>query len=347
MPTINGLTSPNRSPQLNDSFAGHQEAENGFGVADHAAERTPTASPVRRWRRALRHSRSRHRRPRSRSRRRQHPGLARKLWFLTHLLQTLDMVVIAEMSGLYYVECSLFRLAIRCIGHFLYLSPKDDTFPIFMPASIVHLLFIFVPNIICTVLHLFGPLPVAPDYNRDFQQGGIVIDFIGQQTPAHRIYYCLIDIIILLTQIVMLAVHTEREHLRAALKTFRTALPFIQEPTIASTEHLDAAERGETRPSQAIASQDPADMELQLMDRNDAAHLLPDDASGDSPPAVPLTDVMNSGTAIIGDYDILQSLLSASRGIERTAARSLQAISYAATDATIRARQRRAAARTR
>lgn len=49
--------------------------------------------------------RQRRRRGSRRSRRRQNPGLAKKLAFLTHLLKTLDLVLFAELSSLYYMEC--------------------------------------------------------------------------------------------------------------------------------------------------------------------------------------------------------------------------------------------------
>lgn len=44
-------------------------------------------------------------RRRRRSKRKQNPGLAKKLAFLTHLLKTLDLVLFAELSSLYYMEC--------------------------------------------------------------------------------------------------------------------------------------------------------------------------------------------------------------------------------------------------
>lgn len=40
-----------------------------------------------------------------RSKRKQNPGLAKKLGFLTHLLKTLDLVIFAELSSMYYMEC--------------------------------------------------------------------------------------------------------------------------------------------------------------------------------------------------------------------------------------------------
>jgi hypothetical protein len=50
-------------------------------------------------------SRSRSRRRRRRkSKKDRNPGLVKKLSFVTHLLKTLDLLVFAELSGLYYME---------------------------------------------------------------------------------------------------------------------------------------------------------------------------------------------------------------------------------------------------
>lgn len=59
---------------------------------------SPSGSPLNAAGRRLR------RRAKS-SRRRRKPGLLKKLAFTTHLLKTLDLVVFAELSGLYYMEC--------------------------------------------------------------------------------------------------------------------------------------------------------------------------------------------------------------------------------------------------
>lgn len=58
------------------------------------------------------------RRKKKKSRKRRNPGLARKLEFITHLLKSLDTLVFAELSALYYMEyvlirpCLLARLAL-------------------------------------------------------------------------------------------------------------------------------------------------------------------------------------------------------------------------------------------
>jgi hypothetical protein len=47
---------------------------------------------------------ARARRRQKKSRKRRNPGLSKKLDFLTHLLKSLDLIVFAELSALYYME---------------------------------------------------------------------------------------------------------------------------------------------------------------------------------------------------------------------------------------------------
>lgn len=49
-------------------------------------------------------SRTRRRRKKKKSKKKNNPGLMKKLSFITHLLRTLDVVVFAELSSLYYME---------------------------------------------------------------------------------------------------------------------------------------------------------------------------------------------------------------------------------------------------
>ncbi|PHH92257.1 hypothetical protein CDD83_8182 [Cordyceps sp. RAO-2017] len=307
---------------------------------DHAASASASGS-----RSASRHHRKR------KSKKKRNPGLAKKLAFLTHLLKTLDLVVFAELSALYYMECSLFRFLVRAAGQYMYLTPKDESFPFLMPATRVHVLLIVVPNIICIMSHLFSALPVGPDFHRGYQHGGLIVDFIGQRPPAYRLYYLLADVIILAVQCLMLTIHTERENLRATLKTFRPIFPLVPETVAArSPEDLDAEERGVSRSPPEILRDEVDGIELQPLGRlraageggqasQDSAPLLPDASSGVAP-GTPLSDIMTSGNAILGEYHVLHSLLSATIGLERTAAHSLQTISYGATLAALQARRR-------
>lgn len=284
------------------------------------------------------------------SRKRRNPGLAKKLSFVTHLLKTLDLVVFAELSALYYMERSMLRFLVRSTGQYMYLTPKRESFP-FMPASRIHVLLIFSTNLLCMLLHIFGSLPSGPDFHRGYQHGGLIIDFIGQRPPTYRLYYLLTDLFILAVQCLMLTVHTQRENLRATLRTFRPLLPELAREVAAapSADDLDAEERGVLRGLPDAALNEPDGIELRPLDRfqdggegtrqaDDSAPLLRD-APGDDAPGARLSDIMNSGNAVLGEYHIIHSIVSAAMDLERTAAPLLQSISYGATMAVLQARR--------
>ncbi|POR31337.1 DSC E3 ubiquitin ligase complex subunit 4 [Tolypocladium paradoxum] len=299
------------------------------------------------------------RRRRKRSKKKRNPGLVRKLAFITHLLRTLDLVVFAELSALYYMECSMFRFLLRSAGQYMYLTPKDESFPFLMPASRVHVLLVVIPNIICILIHLFGPLPAGPDFHRGYQHGGLIIDFIGQTPPTYRLYYLLADVVILAIQCLMLTVHTQREKLRVTLKTFRPLLPDLVQvmATARSTEDLDAEERGVLRDAPDTMLDDTEGIELGSMaapreggqdsGQTGESESLLRETSNDDTPRTHLSDIMASGNAVLSEYHVVQSVMSAAIDLERTAAHSLQTISYGATVAALQARRRGAAAQAR
>ncbi|KYK55530.1 hypothetical protein DCS_07493 [Drechmeria coniospora] len=298
------------------------------------------------------------RRRRKRSRKKRSPGLAKKLSFVTHLLKTIDLVVFAELSALYYMECSLFRFMLRAVGQYMYLTPKDEAFPFLMPASRLHVLLVVIPNFICLLLHAFGPVPYGPDFHRGYQHGGLIIDFIGQQPPTYKLYYALADLAIFALQCFMLSVHTQREQLRVSLKTFRPLVPGLAQELSnrrRSAEDLDAEERGILREGlNAALDDDDNGLELQsLHGSREEGEVGEDpepgregesslrDSPGDDAPRSHLFDVMTSGNAILGEYHLVHSIKSAAIDLERSAAQSIQTIGYGATVAALRARRRR------
>lgn len=252
----------------------------------------------------------------------------------------------------------MFRFLLRAIGQYMYLTPKDEAFPFLMPASRVHVLLVVIPNFICIFLHLFTSLPRGPDFHRGYQHGGLVIDFVGQRPPTYRIYYLLADFAILAIQCLMLTVHTQREQLRVMLRTFRPILPEIAEEleaAVRSIQDLDAEERGvslHAQNSAAAAASVDGGGGVEMRERNgfhqageageqtgEAETLLRESTSEGSSRAQ-LADIMNSGNAVVGEYYIVQSVLSAAGDLERSAAHSLRSISYGATLATLQARRR-------
>lgn len=320
------------------------------------------------------------RRRRRKGRKRRSPGLRKKLEFVTHLLKGLDSLVFAELSALYYMEyarprpglppltltlpltrenprCSMFRLIIRAMSQLMYLSPKAETFPFLMPASRIHVVLVVVPNLWCILSHLLFALPQGRDYHRGYLHGSIIIDFIGQKPPTHRVFYILADIFLLFLQCLMLAIHTEREKLRLSLRTFRplVADAALEAATSRTLEDLDAEERGVGGPGSPHPELDEQEdgMELQSLTRSSSSNDRTDGAAlettarpdlGDDTSRSRLSDILTSGNAILGEYHIIHCMRVAATELERTTAQSLQSIGYRATLAALNARRQGATA---
>lgn len=244
----------------------------------------------------------------------------------------------------------MFRFILRATGQYVYLTPKDESFPFAMPARRMHVILVVLPNIICMLLHIFAAMPTGPDFHRGYQHGGIIIDFVGQKPASSRLYYLMVDLVILAVQCLMLTVHTEREKLRVVLKTFRPVVPeLVQEMAAAPTiEDLDAEERGVSRdiPEVGIDEMDAVEMRPLERSRDDAGAAETEETepfqrenSGEDTPRTHLSDIMNSGNAVLGEYHVLQGMKSAAMDLEATAAHSFQTISYGATLAVLRSRQ--------
>ncbi|GAO16134.1 hypothetical protein UVI_02040290 [Ustilaginoidea virens] len=326
-------------PQLDDDDTASIPTHNGptpVGAFHHGESQPPSPSRSRRRRK-------------KKNKKERHPGLVKKLSFVTHLLKSLDLLVFAEISSLYYMEA---------VGQYMYLTPKDESIPFFMPSGRLHVLLVLIPNLLCMIFHLFASLPHGPEFHRGYQHGGLIIDFVGQRPATSRLYYLAADITILAVQCLMLAIHTQREQLRVALKTFRPILPEFAEEMQAAllpVQDLDAEERGVSLHDPDIAfsglndaaTDENGNVEMQLLDgsreqgggqgqHGEAAASL-QRGTGQGCPRAQLSDVMNSGNAVLGNYFVVQSVLSAA---------SLRTLSYGAALATLQARRRAVVAQT-
>lgn len=232
----------------------------------------------------------------------------------------------------------------------MYLSPKDEAFPFLMPAGRMHVILVVVPNIWCMLIHLFASLPEGPEYHRGYQQGGLIIDFIGQKPPTYRIYYLLADLLLLALQCLMLTIHTEREKLRVSLKTFKPLVPdSVAEAALGRTpEELDLEEQTIRGTQDLNGEDDEGGIELRPLrsstgeasrSRTDVPESI-NNVSGDEPSRNHLSDILNSGNGIIGEYHVLNALRVATSNIERATATSLQTIGYRATWAALEAQRR-------
>jgi hypothetical protein len=234
----------------------------------------------------------------------------------------------------------------------MYLTPKEESFALLMPATHLHVFMIVVPNLLCIALHLFASLPTGPDYHRGYQHGGMIIDFIGQMPAAHRLYYLLADLFILFIQSLMLSIHNQREGLRVALKTFRPLVSDrILEPIAGrSPEDLDAEERGVSRDVPSMMANETDEIELRQLDRPgdgegaeeryEQSGAAARDNPNDEPPRTHLSDIMSSGNAVLNEYHIIHTMKTAVLKTGGSTALSLQSIGYRATMARIQTRRR-------
>ncbi|KAL5346921.1 hypothetical protein ACLOAV_008064 [Pseudogymnoascus australis] len=156
--------------------------------------------------------------PAARRRRRIFIQTKKKAEFIHDILVNLDMLIYAELCLMYYHEyaplflplylpitehlltppsCSFLRLLMRSITQLVFLSPaaKAPTIPgprPYIPA-------LLSTNFLCAFLHLVTARPS------------------GQRAPSTKAILVGLDILILVLQLVMLAVHVEEAVLKAAL----------------------------------------------------------------------------------------------------------------------------------
>ncbi|KAK9776958.1 hypothetical protein SCAR479_06359 [Seiridium cardinale] len=270
-------------------------------------------------------------------------GLSKKLAFLLHLLMNLDAVIYAELCVLYYMDCSFFRLLIRWIPHWLFLSVKPDIaiIPYFnYPIGVIVGL-----NIFCMLLHTFTSLPHATEISRGYLHGGVLVDFVGQKAPTSKLSLLCLDLVLLGLQCFMLSVNLEKDRVKAILNPPRPpeSVPGTTAAPANNSQDHDHEERGVLRDASAVDETD--DIEMQSLRGNDAGGeerttLLDRRHSSQEQ----LREVLTSGNAILADFHVRNALRRAwtDRGntSEAAAAYTLQNVSYNATLAALAAQRR-------
>lgn len=229
----------------------------------------------------------------------------------------------------------------------------------FLPAHRPHVFAIFVPNIVCMLLHILWSIPEAGETMRGYLHGGVIIDFIGQKPPKSKLAFLLLDLVVLGLQCFMLAIHAERERLRKIVLPPRRTSSGAGITTVAvpvTTQDHDAEERGVLRDEPA-AVETPDGIELQPLSGGSAPQTTSSNAEGsrlsrrnahhgeDDPD---LTDVLRSGNAILSDFHIIHAIRTAGNDYQSAAAHSIQTLGYTtslmrlATERRARAEARRA-----
>ncbi|CAK7215259.1 hypothetical protein SCUCBS95973_002421 [Sporothrix curviconia] len=190
-------------------------------------------------------------------------GVKKKLGFYTDMMSQLDMLVFAELCALYYMDTSFFRFFLRAVAQSFFLSPKAEDFAIALDARKPHVLAILVPNLLCILAHSLGALPTASEANRGYLHGGVVIDFVGQTAPTSKLGLVLLDLVVLVVQCLMLAMHTEREKMRRLVTPIRTILATaaaaaMTTPAVAAANAAVIRAGGTPSPPPAAAANPPA-----------------------------------------------------------------------------------------
>lgn len=293
-------------------------------------------------------TRSRRRRRRTK-RSRSSSALTKKLEFMTHLLSSLDQLFFLEIAYLYYLECSFLRFLLRSVAQYAFFTPKPESFPIALPAYPAHVFSILFPNVLCILCHVFMTLPKGTEASRGYLHGGIIIDFIGQIPPTSRFPLLAVDLCILSLQALMLAVHSQREALRGAVKPNRGSIDFLPElrrQLRAQTVDAGGQQRARRRRnrSDSTASTDHHDVEMGLVGSSDE----PGNGDGDdettrliseqptaSTSGQQLSDIYASGNAVLGEFHLVQSMRLASTDYSAAAAHSIRTLGYTASLATL------------
>lgn len=284
-------------------------------------------------------------------------GLMKKHSFLLNLLQQLDTLILAELCALYYMDCSFFRLFIRWLPQWAYLSPKPDNIIFLLPSY--HVSAILAPNLACLFLHLVTSLPQASEASRGYLHGGVLVDFVGQKPPASKLGYLLLDVLVLSLQCFMLAVSMEKDRVKKIIKPPQgtvgrgTADASAASP-VPTDQDLDAEERGVLQ--DAPMAEDADDIELQPLGRVDCGRAA--DGGGDEGPGIEhrsaaarrnrvyenLREVMDSGNAVLANFHVRHALRRAwddrLNTTENAAALALQGVGYNATLAALAAQRR-------
>ena len=199
-----------------------------------------------------------------------------KTKFLNHLIRNIDIMFYCQLSILYYMEyvdlnhrqhvpdlrtstnvyysLSLFKFLLRALPHWFYFTPKPSIFPPPPSTHRPYIGMIFGNNTICMLLHLIFRPPAAGEATRGYLLGGLLIDFVGQESPVSRWRLLALDALVLALQVLVMAVMLEKRKLAVEGEDV-----MVEEVEEARQDH-DSEERGMMR---QYTMQD--DIELQDM----------------------------------------------------------------------------------
>ena len=149
-------------------------------------------------------------------------------------------------------RCSLFHFILRALPHWFFFTPKPSVFPP-VPAHSPFISIIFGPNILCMLLHLLFAPPAAGEATRGYLHGGLLIDFVGQQSPVGRWKLVILDLLILGLQILVFGVTLERTKIKRIDESMGNTAELAEQ----ERQDHDFEERGMLRPDSSIIDDVP------------------------------------------------------------------------------------------
>lgn len=177
--------------------------------------------------------------------------------------------------------------------------------------------------------------------------GTIIIDFIGQKGCSSKLQLLAMDLLIMVLQAAMLAVHVEKEGLELLIKGPEavTAPPSLATLNGITGQDMDAEERGEMRtvvrdgregiemqdlPPRANAEDNTNNGTLRERLMEEQERLLSSQIGEDMEPSAGPLDIFYSGNAIVADFHILQTLRNQWATRDTASATALQTVGHSA-----------------
>lgn len=137
---------------------------------------------------------------------------------------------------------SFFKFLLRALPQWFYFTPKPALFPLPPRPARTYIGTIFGTNLLCFLLHILSSPPVAGEATRGYLHGGILIDFVGQESPVSRVRLVSLDMLTWILQVVILAIMLERRKIVASSNSQSPSL------SISRPQDHDSEERGILRP---------------------------------------------------------------------------------------------------
>ncbi|KAK8213954.1 hypothetical protein IWZ01DRAFT_220667 [Phyllosticta capitalensis] len=227
---------------------------------------------------------------------------------LDDLLRSLDILIYAEISVIYYLDCSFLRFFLRAFIQLLWLTPKPDILPD-MPTNRPYIYPICGSNLICLLAHLWFTAPSAGEATRGYLHGGLLIDWIGQHGQASKLRLTLLDFLTFGLQLVMLSATLKLQRVKKKGEPIRrgstsanasASIADVESLSSSAGQDVDSEERGVLRRSSTASN-------LQDVVPNERDQLLGnEEAPGTDPQAV--LDTLSSGQALIAELFVADTV---------------------------------------